>query len=301
MKHVLLLRAPAEEGPDRYEAEFEARGYTPLSIPVLETVTVSLKVLKEKILLGPKEQGLSGVIITSKRAVGAWSEAVKMISQDPHIETSDNSVNWGAIPFYVVGDATAAAASKIQTNFPSFSHLAPTLIRGGSQSGTAERLAYFLLEEVPSRDNETRKLLYLTGDKNRDTLPQILSTSNIDLDALEVYRTKGSSSFPTDLKSTLERAPIGNQADSTQNWGWVVYFAPSAAEFVTPFLHNVFRLGGLDTYPQTSTEKPTLKIAVIGPTTASFLQDTLKLQVDVVAPKPTPERLAGAVVAFDSA
>ncbi|KAF8837893.1 tetrapyrrole biosynthesis, uroporphyrinogen III synthase [Paxillus ammoniavirescens] len=291
MKHVLLLRAPAEEGPDRYELEFETRGYTPLSIPVLETVPVSIDILKEKILHGPNEQALSGVIITSKRAVEAWSEALEMISQDPRTETPETPVDWGTVPFYVVGEATAAAASKIQTNFPSFPHLPPVLIRGGSQSGTAERLAHFILEDVPSHDNERRKLLYLTGDKNRDTLPQILSTGNIDLDALEVYRTKGSSSFLTDLKSTLERAPI----DSTQNWGWVVYFAPSAAEFVTPFLHDVFEFGGQ------STEKPTLKIAVIGPTTASFLRDTLKLQVDVVSSKPTPESLSSAVVAFDSA
>lgn len=219
-------------------------------------------------------------------------------------------VDWGSVPFYVVGEATAAATSQIQTNFPSFPHLAPVIIRGGSQSGRAESLAQFILEDLPSHDNERRKLLYLTGDKNRDTLPQILSTGNIDLDALEVYRTRGSSSFQTDLKSALERAPIGKyyyfdgsdingrlreSTDSTQNWGWVVYFAPSAAEFVTPFLHDVFELGGQ------STEKPTLKIAVIGPTTASFLRGTLKLQVNVVASKPTPESLSSAVVAFDSA
>ncbi|KIK93597.1 hypothetical protein PAXRUDRAFT_144734 [Paxillus rubicundulus Ve08.2h10] len=296
MKHVLLLRAPAKEGPDRYEVAFETRGYTPLSIPVLETVPVNTDVLKVKILHGPKEQGLSGVIITSKRAVEAWSEALEMISQDPLTETqADTLVDWGAVPFYVVGDATAAAAFEIQTKFPSFPHLVPIIIRGGSQSGIAERLAHFILEDAPAHDNETRKLLYLTGDKNRDTLPQILSTGSVDLDALEVYRTGGSPSFPADLKSALERAPIGNQADSSQCWGWVVYFAPSAAEFVTPFLYDMFELGGQ------STAKSTLKIAVIGPTTASFLRDTLKLQVDVVASKPTPEMLSSAVAAFDSA
>ncbi|KAF9235000.1 tetrapyrrole biosynthesis, uroporphyrinogen III synthase [Melanogaster broomeanus] len=262
MKHVLLLRAPAEGGPDRYELEFETKGYTPLSIPVLETVTVNVEVLKEKILSGPKEPGLSG------RAVEAWSDAIEMISHDPRQRHRIiQVVDWGAVPFYVVGDATAAAASNIHTNFPSFPHLAPALIRGGSQSGTAERLAHFILEDSPSHENERRRLLYLTGDKNRDTLPQILSTSNIDLDTLGVYRTTG----------------------STQNWGWVVYFAPSAAEFVTPFIRDIFQLRDFDPFKQSSTEKPSLKIAVIGPTTASFLRDTLKLQVDVVAPKPTPE------------
>lgn len=69
-------------------------------------------------------------------------------------------------------------------------------------------------------------------------------------------------------------------------WGWVVHFAPSAATFVTPILGEMFRPNAL-------------KVAVIGPTTASFLRDTLKVRVDVVAPKPTPDALCGAVVGFD--
>lgn len=49
------------------------------------------------------------------------------------------------------------------------------------------------------------------------------------------------------------------------------------------------------------TEKRTAKIAAIGPTTASFLQDQYKLRVHAVAAKPTPEDLANAIVAFDRA
>ena len=79
MKHVLLLRAPAEDGPDRYEAAFEARGYVPLSVPVLETVFVHIDALRDKIVLGPEAQSLSGVIITSKRAVEAWCDALRSI------------------------------------------------------------------------------------------------------------------------------------------------------------------------------------------------------------------------------
>lgn len=80
MKYVLLLRAPAEDGPDRYEVVFEARGYVPLSVPVLETVLVHVDVLRDKIIRGPKVQGLSGVIMTSKRAVEAWCDAIRSIS-----------------------------------------------------------------------------------------------------------------------------------------------------------------------------------------------------------------------------
>lgn len=85
MKYVLLLRAPADDGPDRYEVVFEARGYVPLSVPVLETVLVHIDELRDKIVRGPDAQNLSGVIVTSKRAVEAWCEAIQSI---PLAETS---------------------------------------------------------------------------------------------------------------------------------------------------------------------------------------------------------------------
>lgn len=79
MKYVLLLRAPAEDGPDRYEAAFEEKGYVPLSVPVLETVLVHVDALRDKIVRGPEAQGLSGVIMTSKRSVEAWCGAIRSI------------------------------------------------------------------------------------------------------------------------------------------------------------------------------------------------------------------------------
>lgn len=43
------------------------------------------------------------------------------------------------------------------------------------------------------------------------------------------------------------------------------------------------------------------KIAAIGPTTSTFLHDSLNLRVDVISPKPTPEDLVTAIVAHDQA
>ena len=187
------------------------------------------------------------------------------------------SADWRMVPFYVVGDATAAAASQIHTAFPAMVHLAPGVVRGGAEAGTAERLAGFILGE----GCEGRRMLYLTGDKNRETLPGMLSAGGVALETLAVYGTTGSSSFRDDLRAALARA-----GESHMDWGWVVYFAPSAAAFVTPVLREVLRLDALS-------------VAVIGPTTASFLRDTLGVRVDVVAPKPTPDALCSAVVAFD--
>lgn len=70
----------------------------------------------------------------------------------------------------------------------------------------------------------------------------------------------------------------------------MVYFAPSAAAFVTPVLREVFCLGE---------DEPTFKVAAIGPTTASFLRERLKMRVDVVSPRPTPDALCSAIVASD--
>jgi uroporphyrinogen-III synthase len=85
------------------------------------------------------------------------------------------------------------------------------------------------------------------------------------------------------------------------SWGWVVYFAPSVAEFVTPFLRNHFVLPAVDsnTDHEISKHHHALKIAAIGPTTEFFLLQTLKLSVAVTARNPNAEDLSGAILQYD--
>jgi uroporphyrinogen-III synthase len=104
------------------------------------------------------------------------------------------------VPFYAVGEATSVALRDFCEKTPIYS---PRDIRGGSETGTAERLAKFILKDLPS-DATSRKLLYLTGDKNRDTLPRILESGGVQLDTLHVYATQGSSAFSHDLSLALE-------------------------------------------------------------------------------------------------
>jgi len=114
------------------------------------------------------------------------------------------AINWSSIPFYVVGGATAKALAAVSD----LCGPGPNDIRGGSQTGTSERLAHFILDDIPER--EGKKLLYLTGDKNRDTLPKILAEARVTLESLQVYETQGSSTFAKDLKSAIKSTPAGN-------------------------------------------------------------------------------------------
>lgn len=109
------------------------------------------------------------------------------------------------MPFYVVGDATAAALAAIQ-EIPASHGLPPRDIRGSAATGTSEKLAHFILND--SGDSKPT-LLYLTGDKNRDVLPNILKDGGLALENLQVYATTGSSHFESDLQDALSTRPQG--------------------------------------------------------------------------------------------
>ncbi|TFY54566.1 hypothetical protein EVJ58_g8786 [Rhodofomes roseus] len=82
---------------------------------------------------------------------------------------------------------------------------------------------------------------------------------------------------------------------------WVVYFAPSEAEFTTPILREHFALlSDKDDSAGPANTKPVARIASIGPTTGDFLRNNMGLRVDVVSPKPGPVPLAEAIADFDS-
>ncbi|KAF9052362.1 tetrapyrrole biosynthesis, uroporphyrinogen III synthase [Hymenopellis radicata] len=145
-----------------------------------------------------------------------------------------SEITWSA-PFYVVGKATAAALRN--------------------SSGTAEQLAHFIMGNRSHSGHPT--LLYLTGDKNRDTLPSIL-TPTFTLQPLKVYET-------TAAKDISERLRAIVPSLSTGRW-WFVFFAPSSAQFTWPHLQPYY-------------EPDDIGIAAIGPTTATFLQDDLGRRV----------------------
>jgi uroporphyrinogen-III synthase len=108
------------------------------------------------------------------------------------------------VPFYVVGQATASVLKELENLYAGIGFC--RLDIRGESSGTAEQLAHFILNDSISGSGQ---MLYLTGDKNRDTLPNILSGTGIELHPLRVYETQGSSTFEQELLIALESFPKG--------------------------------------------------------------------------------------------
>ncbi|KAF7312340.1 Uroporphyrinogen-III synthase [Mycena indigotica] len=263
--NILFLRTP--DSPDRYETTFSSTGYTTASVSVLETAFVNGESLTQLMRRGSEH---SGVIITSGRGCDAWDNAIRELQT----AFSDlNDLHWRTIPFYVVGKSSASKLIHTRSSYPD-SPFAPLDIRGES-TGNSEQLAQFITADFSSPPSTP--LLYLTGDKNRDTLQEFLHAKGFQLSSFQVYQTQGSSTFAQDLKLVVEKLSNGNI------W-WIVFFAPSAAAFVVPFLREHFEL-----------PSRTARVAAIGPTTFNFLQQELGIKVDAVARKPTPDSLLAAI------
>ncbi|KAF5352988.1 hypothetical protein D9758_007965 [Tetrapyrgos nigripes] len=272
--NVLLLRAPDDPASsDKYLSAFANSRWNAVCVPVLETTLVNLEELSEilrNLVKGEIAEGrIDGVIITSARACEAWRAVV-----DGLIASSSSPVPM-QVPIYVVGTATRNALLQIYFARSSSPYSPdPCLILGAEEAGNAEQLAQFILrqQQLPKR------LLYLTGDKNRDTLPTILSAHSIALTPLQVYETRGSSAFKDDLKATVDSWPHGRE----EGW-WTVFFAPSSSSFVLPFLQSDPRVW------------ERRKVAAIGKTTDTHLREELGLAVHAVAKNPSPEGLIAAL------
>ncbi|KAH9837686.1 tetrapyrrole biosynthesis uroporphyrinogen III synthase [Rhodofomes roseus] len=324
MAHVLLLRAPTRDGPDRYESALADKGLTPASVPVVETGYTNLDKLKEVIVAGPERGGFGGVVVTSARSCEAWKAVVlELVGEEANSEPGD-AAQWSTVPFYVVGEATAAALLSIRAIVGAYTQYAPSEenVRGAASTGTSEKLARLIVAELADapRDDPRRTLLYLMGDKNRDTLPRVLEEGGVRAEPVQVYETHGSATFNADLEGAIRGAagePEGRvekvlekvmhpgssspaRSERPTHW-WIVYFAPSEAEFTTPILREHFILlcdNGDSAGPANA--KPVARIASIGPTTGDFLRNNMGLRVDVVSPKPGPVPLAEAIADFDS-
>lgn len=104
----------------------------------------------------------------------------------------------------MVGQGTAAALAEIRQTYGSTDYTPEITL--GESTGTGERLAHFIRDQPQGRP---KKLLYLTGDKNRDIVPTILGEAGIELRSLKVYETRGSQTFEDDLEEALKASSTG--------------------------------------------------------------------------------------------
>ncbi|KAL1693075.1 tetrapyrrole biosynthesis, uroporphyrinogen III synthase [Schizophyllum commune] len=271
---ALLIRAPDAEKPDRYESAFSEAGFSVASVAALDTGFVNDESLDAAIRGRASE--FDGVIVTSSRACEAWKRAVQL--------TAAPSDGWATTPFYAVGRATAVALRAIAD-----SPAAPRDIRG-EDSGTGEQLARFIVDDVRGGDagrGHPARLLYLTGDKNRDTVPSILTEAGISFEPLQVYGTCGA----PDFEQRLDDALADLSPDSTEQW--VVFFAPSSTDFALPYLHERFQLRR--EAASVSGSRKAARIAAIGPMSSEHILRERHLHVDAVAAKPSPAQLVEAI------
>jgi len=277
---VLLVKEPkksdsdsssASEDGDPYGIALREAGYEAIYLPVLAHRLTNIPELRRIIESGASSH-YSGLVFTSQRAVEAWKEAWTGVA-DPE---SLNDPGCTTLPFYTVGPATAAALQRLP------GHAVPSLhlILGAQEAGNAIALADFVSARhrqwLPEASSSlVRPLLYLVGDKTKDTLSNQLGKASIPLEELQVYETYPSPQLEQDIQRICHA--------SRPAFDWIVLFSPSGAKLVLPHFSK-------ESLP---------KLAAIGPTTRDYLVHTARVSCDAMADAPNPASLVKALQAAD--
>lgn len=255
-RSILLLKQPRDEnGGDPYAEALQGHGRTQM-ISVLEHTLDNEARLAG--VIAQAEDSYSGVIVTSQRAVEAWASATR------------SSPRWTR-PFFVVGSATERALVHVG--------LSPAQIFGAEEAGTGERLASFIRDWFRA-DPPARPLLYLVGDKRRDTISSILDNAEIALEELQVYSARPRADFVAEFERAIDEAASSRTV-------WIAFFSPSGAALAIPVLR---RRGLLDR----------VCIAAIGPTTHDALVKEHHVCVHATAARPDAAELLASIQACDA-
>ncbi|SOV10010.1 related to HEM4 - Uroporphyrinogen III synthase [Ustilago sp. UG-2017a] len=224
------LSYPSDASGNEVEME-----YCVTSFPILAHKFVNQDRFVDRLLYGSRAEGVGdgnayrGMIVTSQRAVEAYvSAGVKAqdVLRNNNKTSSSSPTQWNRVPFFAVGPATSSALHAV----PLAPWLRPRLVMGGEATGTGETLARYVIRHLstPSildhnSDLQTAEqappLLYLVGDKNTSTIPDILSqasppTGPIAFEELQVYETapdphfaEGCQVLAKTLPSVVSRPP----------------------------------------------------------------------------------------------
>ena len=235
---VVLLRS-ADPAPDRYVEAFAEVGLEARCEPVLRFRFPSSSALRDR-FSSPSDY--AALLATSPRAATALDRAFE---RWPDCRTA-----WEGRTVYVVGPKTGRRMQELG------------LVPEGVDTGSAEALVQYLREHPPSGP-----LLFLSGNRRRDTIPNGLEAADIAFEEEVVYETHS--------RTSLDLPP------PTQTT-WLVFFSPS----------------GLEAVQQAEVIPSPYRIAAIGPTTAGALRDE-GLSVTAVAEQPSPDGLVAAIQQAD--
>lgn len=237
---VILLRSADE--PDRYLSAFRRAGLQAMCEPVLTFEFPNQKQLAEHL---EDADRYAALVATSPR-VGIALDRL-FAGRD------DLASRWRGKDAFAVGPNTAERLREVRMD------------PRGEEAGDAADLAEQITVASP-----TRPLLFLCGNRRRDTLPNRLQEVGLAFDELVVYETR--------LRRDLTLPPPRPSSGTS----WLVFFSPSGVEAVeqAPSVDPV--------------QLPEYRIAAIGPTTAGALEEA-GWAVDAVASEPSPHGLVQAI------
>ncbi|KAI9269405.1 tetrapyrrole biosynthesis, uroporphyrinogen III synthase [Sporodiniella umbellata] len=259
-KRVWILKEEKKE--DEYRRLLSEAGYQVEFVPVLDYALCNVTRLASILSLGPSQQALNGLILTSQKSVSTLNEAYALANLSHKVQAE-----WEQLPVYSVGPQTEHQLSQCAL----FAHACRA---HWIQAPCAAELVQPMLERLSLSKGGP---LFLAGDKRRDLIPQTLSEAGIPFQELQSYRT---CAHPQ-LLSRLEQL-------QNQQARWAVYFSPSGLNFI----QSTLPLSQLLHPP------PHLLLAAIGPTTGDAITQ-LGLPLHLVAPLPDPHHLVQAMVQAD--
>ena len=304
---LLLLKTQSTptDGYEEYFSTFDNGRYEPVFVPVLEHrfIEDSLAQVRARIISGgftvKSNAGLKkygAIIFTSQRAVEAFVKVVDDIYMQFQLGLEE--LLPATTPLYVVGPATARGLRALNLQSPIL----------GEESGNGDALAAFILEHYNSLYNGSYPngfakppLLFLVGEKRRDTIPKTLESAalpperRLKVDELVIYETGEMPSFKSHFSLIWE----DNRKRQLERQ-WVVVFSPTGCEALLDSLDLLDTETGkakLHVDRCESKAKGT-SIATIGPTTRDYLRNEFGFVPEVYATKPSPEGLGAAIKSF---
>ena len=301
----LLLLKTRSQPHDPYATHFAPPAFAPIFLPVLTHTpsAAACRALLSLLRSSPPFSAYGGLVVTSQRTVEVLADAIRDAA-------AAGAPGWAESRkvVYVVGPATGdAVARAIEGYFPRW-HVE------GRDAGNGEALAQHIAqnydspahdrapgghEDLPTEIERGRMedeaqarrapLLFLAGEKRRDTVPAALMARSVRpdrrvrVDELACYGTEDRPDFPEKFARAVRELGASSRPPGTP--AWVVVFSPAHCGSVLRALGWENR--GAAT--EKSRQEAGIRVASIGPTTRDFLKEKWGFDVDVCAPMPSPE------------